>query len=712
MNKTKVIKSLSDLESYKGLIEEAETLAVDTETTGLKRYSDAIGISLSPSSDVGIYIPLLVYCPEKGLFNPWSQQSYAELKDWLHKELHKSTRLIGHNVPFDVKIIENTLGWNLIDHFKADTALLHHTIDENPPHGLKPLAVKYIDPAADEPQKDLEESAKANGGVWKAANKEFYKADVDILGEYACYDTIYTFGLYELFWPKLEEEGLLELWNTEVWPLCKVSYELNTTGFDVNIPYYEQLKIDIQDNIEMIEDEMYAQIEDEVRDYEVHNIISKSVFSKRSKLGKVLIELGWSEGEDVYKYSPAIYKAYNESKQQKRHFNFGSNEDKAFLLFDVLGLPEQGTTKSGKRQVTAAVINKLADEHAESSEVLQLLLKRNKESKLLGTYVESILYNSEFGRIYTSFNQTGTTSGRYSSSKPINFQNLPRDDTRIKRGFQANEGYVLVAADYSSLEPRAFACVASDKGIKEIFWDDLDFYSKLYIDTFGETEYSADPKAPNFLKKLAPMKRQLFKQVALGVPYGMHYFKLASILNNEPEESKKIIENYLKAYPNLADWMKKTEFLGRRQGYIESIVGRRRRCPLLKSLLDDHGLKNFTKRDIARVFKKNTYGYEESKKLYAAARNESNNIKNFQIQSLASSIVNEAMVEFTRQRGDLDAKLVSTIHDEIIIMCKEEIADEVGAILRKCMEDNRITRMLDVKMIAIPIVGGNLAEVK
>ncbi len=712
MQKTKVIKSLSDLEPYKKLIEEAHTLAVDTETTGLKRYSDAIGISLSPNSEIGIYIPLLVYTAEKGLFNPWSHDSYVAINNWLHKELHKSVRLIGHNVPFDVKIIENTLGWSLIDKFKADTALIHHTIDENPPHGLKPLAVKYIGPEADAPQKDLEESVKANGGSWKASDKEFFKADVDILGNYACYDTIYTYRLYEILWPQIEKEGLTKLWETEVWPLCKVSYELNTTGFDVNIPYYEQLKKDIHDNIETIEDEMYAQIEDDVKDYEIDNIIKKSTFTKRSKLGKALTQAGWEEGQDVTKYGPLIHKKFLEFKKQKRFFNFGSNDDKAFLLFDVLGLPEQGTTKSGKRQVTAGIINKLAEDHAESSEVLQLLLKRNKEAKLLGTYVESVLSNNEDGRIYTSFNQTGTTSGRYSSSKPINFQNLPRDDSRIKRGFQANEGYVLIAADYSSLEPRCFSVVANDKGIKEIFWNDLDFYSKLYIDTFNETEYSADPRKDNYLGTLDKSKRQMFKAIALGIPYGMHYFKLASILNNDPEESKKIIDAYLKAYPNLADWMKKTEFLGRKQGYIESIVGRRRRCPLLKALLDNHGIKNFSKKDIERVFRRNSYGYEDAKKLYAAVRNESNNIKNFQIQSLASSIVNEAMVEFTRQRGNLDAKLVSTIHDEVIVMCKEEQAEGVAHLLQKCMEDNRITRMLDVKMLAEPIIGPNLAEVK
>lgn len=715
MKETKVIKSLQDLEPYVDIIKDCETLAVDTETTGLTRDALAVGYSLSPSSSIGIYIPTLIYSKEQGLFNPWSEKNYEYVVSFLKDTFYQgSPRLIGHNVPYDVKVIQNSLGINIMDRFKCDTALLHHTLDENPPHGLKPLAVALLDPNADSPQKDLEESVKANGGAWKASDKEFYKGAVDILGKYACYDTMLTYGLYEKLWPELEKETKLKkLWDTEVWPLASVTYELNTTGFDVDLDYYRELKSDIEANIETIEDEMYALIEDQVRDYEIDRIIEKNKFTKRSKIGKYLIDRGWDESEATLPdFRNEIYEGYCSWRKVKRNFNFGSNDDKAYLLYDVLGLPDQGTTDSGKRKVTAPIIERLAEEHAETSTVLQLLLKRNKEAKVLGTYVESILDNNENGRIYTSFNQTGTTGGRYSSSKPINFQNLPSNDTRIKKGFKANKGYKLVASDFSSLEPRAFSVVAGDKGLKEIYWDDLDFYSKVYIDTFKETKYSPSPEADNYLKKADPDKRQNTKPWALGIPYGMSHWRLAQQLNIEPEEAKKIVDSYLSAYPELKKWMSRTDIQGRKQGYIESMVGRRRRCPLIKRVYDDYGIKNPTRSKIKKIFKKGLYGFEDPIKLYLALRNEYNNIKNFQIQSLAASIVNEAMIQFVTRRGDLDAKIVSTIHDEIVLMVKEEHVAEATKLLQDCMENNRITAMLDVPMLAEPLVGANLAEVK
>jgi DNA polymerase-1 len=709
---TEVIKSLSQLEKYKEAIESASLLAVDTETTGLDQGARLIGISLSPNEDLGIYIPTLIFDPEQGLINPWKQEAYNQIIDWLTQELTKSQRLIGHNAPYDARILKKNLNLEIINYFTCDTGLLHHTIDENPPHGLKPLAVKYLEQEADSSQKDLEDSVKANGGKWLVSDKQFYKGDVEILGEYACRDSIYTFGLYNRLWPELETQGLLELWNTEVHPLMQVTYELNTGGFDVSLDYYQELDQAMTERIEALEDEMYAQIADQVRDYEYQAILDKQKITPRSRLGRAIMEKGWKEGDDTEPYKDDIIEAFCKWKGKRFGFNFSSNNDKAFLLFDVLGLPEQGLTDSGKRKVTASIIDKLTTEYEETSDVLKLLKARNKEIKLQSTYVHSVLNNSENGRIYTSFNQTGTTSGRYSSSKPINFQNLPRDDSRIKKGFKSSPGYVLVAADYSSLEPRAFSVVSEEDGIKEIFWKDLDFYSKLYVDTFKESQYSADPTADNFLKKLNAEARQNTKAWALGIPYGASAWRVAQLLNIEPDEAQKIVDSYMKAYPNLAKWMKRTEFLGRKQGYIESKAGRRRRCPLVKALYDDHKVTTLSRNKIKRIFKTGMYGYDDPVKLYLAARNESNNIKNFQIQSLAASIVNEAMIDFTKRRGNLDARIVSTIHDEIILEVKEEQADQAAKLLQECMEKNRLTSQLDVPMIAEPIIGKDLASVK
>jgi len=709
-----VITSTARLLEYSDLISNAKLLAVDTETNGLRQDSIAIGVSFSPSSDLGIYIPLLVYNKEiDSLVSPWSLEADELVRSWITEQVTKSQRLIGHNVPFDARILKTSLGIEALQYFKYDTQLIHHTVDENPPHGLKDLATKYLTEEASAPQDDLKASVIANGGEWKATNKEFYKGDVLLLGTYGAYDTIYTYGLWEKLWPQIEASvKLLKLWNEEVWPLNAVTYELNTTGFDVDIPYFEGLKKDITGTVESIEDEMYAMIADKVNEYEIDSVIAKTKFTKRSVMGKALMQHGWEEGQPLDDYRDLILKLFLDSKGLKRKFNFDSNDDKAVLLFDVLELPEQGTTAKGKRQVTAAVIDKLVNEYSESSEILKLMLYRSKEKKVLSTYVEAVLNGHEDGRIYTSFKQTGTTGGRFSSAQPINFQNLPRDDIRIKLGFKAPIGYKLISLDFSSLEPRIFSEVAGDPKLQAVYSEGLDFYSKIYVDMFNSTEYSARPDAPNYLGKLAKDKRQQTKPIALGIPYGMQEYKLAKTLNIEVEEAKALIDAYLAAYPDLAKWMNTTLILARKQGYIESKVGRRRRTPMLKELHDKYGIKRPDKFEIKRKVRRPLLGVEDPLKIFIRANGELNNARNFQIQSLAASLVNKAMIDFVARRGDLDAKIVSTVHDEVILVVKDEHVDAASKLLKDCMENNELTKLITVPMEADPVVGNNLAEAK
>lgn len=507
---TEVITSLEQLEKYKQLMDEAEYLAVDTETTGLGRFDKAVGISLSPNTDVGIYIPLEVWTSGE-LVNPWSPDAFKSLIEWLSYTLTHKARLVMHNAVFDCKVIKTTLGIELIDKVVCDTALLHHTvINEEGPHGLKDLASKYLTPEANNPQDELKYSVLDNGGKWLVSEKDFYKGDYKVLGTYACWDTIYTINLFYKWIGEVEAQNLQDLWNKEVMPLLKVSYELNVTGLKIDLEYFKKLKLEMEKNISDIEAIIFSEVEDKVRDYEYSIILKSNKITKNSQLGKYLISLGWDLNEsNINKYKAQIRAWHLNKTGSSRVFNLDSNNDKAYLLYDVLGFESTTMTKTGKRTVSKADMERLENEH-EDNPIIKLMSKRAKEIKLLSTYVIPMLERNINSRMYPSFNQIGTISGRFSSNS-INFQTLPRDDLRIKKGIVADDGYVFINSDFSSLEARCFAYMSASKGLKEVYWKNLDLYSKIAIDVFGLSEASAVETDKNYLKKIDPESRQQVK---------------------------------------------------------------------------------------------------------------------------------------------------------------------------------------------------------
>ncbi len=470
-----MITSLSAWTEARKVIADAEYLAVDTESTGLGRFEKAVGIGIAVSSNKAYYIPVTLYTPDRGSFSPWKPDAWQQVKDELIEELTSYKRLVTHNGVFDSKMLLNTIGLDIIPYIIGDTQLLHHTcISEEPPHGLKALATKFVDADAQSPQDDLKASVIANGGQWLSANKEMYKGDYKLLGTYCMYDCMYTFELFLQFYPEIEKQGLQSLWEQEVLPLMAVTFELNTTGLRVDIPYFEKLKKSMEERIAALEDEICASLDEQLVDFSYRKVLEEVTITKRSELGRHLIALGYDlekltderpiskfetalseiTGKEVTRKDPkaAVLDWYKKKHNLKRVVNLDSSADKAFVLFDVLGYECTKTTKTGKRQVSANILEEL--DAIKKNPILDLMLDRSSEVKLLSTYVEPVLRENINGRIYPSFNQTGTISGRYSCSDPMNFQTLPREDLRIKAGFIPDPGYVFVNADFASLEPR------------------------------------------------------------------------------------------------------------------------------------------------------------------------------------------------------------------------------------------------------------------
>lgn len=271
--------------------------------------------------------------------------------------------------------------------------------------------------------------------------------------------------------------------------------------------------------------------------------------------------------------------------------------------------------------------------------------------------------------------------------------------------------YKIVAADYSQAEPRIFAHYSGEKRLQSVFDSDDDFYSVIAIDVMGLHQYSANPKDPNFLKKLAPEIRQLAKVIALAIPYGAKAFQIAAQLGYmkngrvDSDRGDKLIRQYLRAYPNLHKYMVRQEMMAKKQGYVTNLFGRVRQIPDAKALHAEYGDALLDTRWAKQR------GLEELRKDYQSALNVA---KNSPIQSTAADIVNMAMVELSQYLIDnkLDASVRLQVHDELVCIAEESIAEHVGKKLEHFMCNNKYALQLDVKLAAEAKIGDTLKEVK
>lgn len=734
----------SDILLFDRDVVKTDLVAVDTETDGTHQHCKMIGISFAFSETTGIYIPFYQYNVEKqSLEEFWDKDTKPHVVGIVTKWL-QAKKLIMHNAVFDIRVIYQNLGIWTLPLVHADTMFLAHTVyNEEGPLGLKPLATLLVDSKASAPQNDVKESVKKNGGTVTKTHYEMYKCDVTILGRYAAFDTMYTFGIYNRLYPELDKQLLRPLWEKEVMPLLETTYWLNNHGVKIDVEYFKTLRQDMQVNIQSLEEKLYTDLAPLVHKYEVKKVLNALTITARSAVGKELIMRDYATVRETRELSGKVLKSgkpgyktkkelilkeankkeideflreyYKREMEVERIFNLDSGDDKGFLLYEVLGLPCTEFTKTGKPSTSAAT---LADFELSGNATVKLLLQRSKERKLLTTYVEPIIEKHVNGYIYTGFNQTGTTSGRYSSSKPINLQTLPRDDKRIKKGFIPREGKVFIGADYESLEPKIFAEISNESSIKQVYKDGLDLYSQVAIRVFGRNDLSADPNAPNFVKTVEPDLRSLMKIITLAVPYGASPFRLHQIMNCTYERAEEIYNRYMEAFPNLRSWMADSDDQIINNGFVLSLSGRKRRAPLSNKIQRKYRVNNFHKRTFRYLMDKykKVEGYTDPDELYFACRNNRNNGRNFQIQSLAASVSNAACIDFYKRIKELNisnTKIALVIHDEIVLECNKEDADKVALILKDVMENNWITKMISVKMKTDPIITDkNLGEAK
>ena len=326
-------------------------------------------------------------------------------------------------------------------------------------------------------------------------------------------------------------------------------------------------------------------------------------------------------------------------------FNIQSPKQLGVLLFEQLGLPASKKTKTGY-STNADVLEKLKDKHP----IIPAIMDYRMLTKLKGTYADGLMkVIAADGRIHTTFQNLVTATGRLSSTDP-NLQNIPvRTDlgAEIRKMFVPGPGNVLVDADYSQIELRVLAHIADDKTMQRSFCDGLDIHTATASQVFG---VPAD--------QVTPLQRRHAKAVNFGIVYGISEFSLAEDIGVRRYEARDYIDSYLANYHGVRDYMKKVVEDARELGYTQTLYGRRRYIPELKS-------SNFNVRQGAERIALNT-----------------------PIQGTAADLIKLAMirVEAALAASFPEAKLLLQVHDELIVECPEAQAEGVAALVSREME--------------------------
>ncbi len=357
------------------------------------------------------------------------------------------------------------------------------------------------------------------------------------------------------------------------------------------------------------------------------------------KLGKRIQELT----DDTYKIAGTV-------------FNLASPKQLQEILFEKLKLPVQKKTPGGQPSTAEGVLQTLALDYP----LPKLILEYRSLSKLKSTYTDALpeQINSKTGRVHTSYNQAITATGRLSSTNP-NLQNIPirtPEGRRIRQAFIAPSGYKIVSADYSQIELRIMAHLSQDKGLLQAFANGDDIHQATAAEVFGVA-----------IDAVTGEQRRRAKAINFGLIYGMSAFGLARQLGIAREDAEAYIELYFMRYPGVKEYMQTTRDKARKQGFVETLFGRRLYVP-------DINATNFQRQ--------------------AAAERAAINAP---MQGTAADIIKIAMINIDRwlQHCELDLKMIMQVHDELVF----EVADKDVAAAVTAVQD----QMVNAVDLAVPL---------
>lgn len=603
---TIIVDTLATLSALVTVLESASEIAFDTETTGLNHVAATlVGISLSVDGQTGYYIPV-------GHLEG-TQLPVQTVLDALRPALtapHISK--IAHNALFDYAVLAH---YDLeIAPIGYDTMLAKWLLNPNDGEnvrgnlGLKRLAKTALNI-------DMTPIERLIG-----AGKQQITMDmtpIDNAAHYAAADAIVTQRLAPIMRAELAEERRVErdpLWGTENPPTPAELFQ------ELELPLIPVL----------------AQMERNGTLLDVAHLRAMSV-----RLGEEMATLE----RDIYAMTA-----------EHGTFNLNSTQQLSEILFGKLKLNSHGVTKTqhGSFSTAAGVLENLRGEHP----IIEKILDYRELSKLKSTYVDALpaLIEPSTGRVHTSFNQTGTSTGRLSSSDP-NLQNIPirteigRD---VRAAFIAPPGWKLLSIDYSQVELRILAHVTGEPNIVRAFEEGQDIHT-----TTAALIYNIP------LNEVTKSQRIFAKRVNFGILYGMGAHRLARESELTLAEAKKFIDTYLERLPGIRRYVEGAPDMAKSQGFLATLYGRRRTFPGFGS----------------------SRGNE-----YEAARREAINMP---IQGTAADIMKRAMIRLHHELriSGSRARLLLQVHDELVLEAPENEVAETAARVVRIMEDAAVLRV-------------------
>ena len=331
-------------------------------------------------------------------------------------------------------------------------------------------------------------------------------------------------------------------------------------------------------------------------------------------------------------------------------FNINSPKQVGHILFEKLKIESPKKRGKNKNSTNAEILNYLAYDN----EIAQLILDYRQYAKLKSTYTEALpaLIDCKDGRIHTTYNQTVTTTGRLSSSNP-NLQNIPirtAEGNRIRKAFipSDRENYLIMSADYSQIELRLLAHVSKDHNLIEAFKSGIDVHTLTASKVF---DVSVDEVTKDMRRKA--------KAVNFGIVYGQTKYGLAKALQIMPQEAENFINKYFETYPNVKIYMDTMVEIVEKQGFVETISGRKRY--LEEQINSSNGMiREFAKR--------------------AAI--------NHPMQGSASDLIKTAMIVFANKlkENNLKSKLIMQVHDELVVEVEKTELETVTKLIKESME--------------------------
>src|SRR3989475_631855 len=366
-------------------------------------------------------------------------------------------------------------------------------------------------------------------------------------------------------------------------------------------------------------------------------------------------------GEQISRLEHEIYDAVG------HQFNINSTKQLGDILFGELKLPSGKKTKTGY-SVSADVIEGLRGKHP----MIDYLLEYRQLSKLKSTYVDGLLalMDSKTGRVYTSFNQTIASSGRLSSSNP-NLQNIPvRTEVgrQIRHAFIADPSYVLLTADYSQFELRILAHITHEPRLIEAFSQNEDIHTITAASLFNVP-----------VAEVTKDQRRLAKTVVYAVLYGQSAFGLANITGMTNVQASEFIKRYHETFPHIKDYVDSTLNQARKQGYVNTLYGRKRFFP------DMHGLSHNERQALERE------------------------AINMPIQGGNADLIKIAMIriQHTIEEMHLKTRMILQVHDELVFEVPVEELERIKDLVKSLMEG---VAKLDVPIKVEMKVGKNRYE--